>query len=117
MNGPEDEVSLLDQTGACLCQSLENVSKPAVRPTSRVLHAVVTLPAASQEKRPVRLFRVQMHEELSAAKQKLCATVMAQRVQPAHRHHQGTRGVSNGDRSVSKPADVVRIHAPLPMAN
>jgi hypothetical protein len=23
MNGPEDEVSLLDQTGACLCQSLE----------------------------------------------------------------------------------------------
>ena len=58
-----------------------------------------------------------MQEELSAAKQKLWTTVMGQRAPPAHRHHQRTRGVSSGDRPVSKPADVVRFHAPLPLAD
>jgi hypothetical protein len=90
--GPENEEALLDQPAALCIQAL-----------SKGFHADSSLnrqvPKSIIPRVDVRRFDI------------------AQRARLAHRHHRGTRGVSSGDRPASKPADVVRTHAPLPFAN
>jgi len=76
------KVCLIELASASVSHS-NNISTTTARLTTSILQAAITPTVARQDKHPVRLFRAQMHEELSAAKQKFCATVMAQRATPA----------------------------------